>query len=135
MLHEVVGAVIAREGRLLLALRSQGRSWCPGVWDVPGGHLEPGESPERCLARELGEELGIAPTRWAYLETIRDDDEDLDCRFYLVLEWQGAPQNLQPAEHDALEWLTPEEAAGRELAHPSYPALFARALAAAAAMG
>lgn len=137
IVHDVVGAVLISAGRLLLGLRTPGRRWCPDVWDVLGGHIEPGELPEQALVRELREELGITPTRWLELETLTDIDQErgerLECRFYLVLAWSGTPANLQPAEHAALEWLSLEQAARRPLAHPSYPALFARALELAAA--
>jgi len=55
----VTAAVIERNGRILLARRASSAHG-PGGWEFPGGKLEPGESPQACLARELHEELGIA---------------------------------------------------------------------------
>lgn len=54
---EVVGAVIVREELILCALRSPDSS-LPNVWEFPGGKIEPGESHEHALAREIEEELG-----------------------------------------------------------------------------
>jgi 8-oxo-dGTP pyrophosphatase MutT (NUDIX family) len=51
---------LLRDGdRVLLCHRSPGRRWYPDVWDLPGGHVEPGELPGDALARELREEVGI----------------------------------------------------------------------------
>src|SRR5262245_63796323 len=50
--------LLGREGRILIAKRPQGRSLA-GLWEFPGGKVEPGESPEHALIRELAEELGI----------------------------------------------------------------------------
>ena len=52
-------ALIDRDGRVLLAQRPEGKSMA-GLWEFPGGKVEPGETPEAALIRELQEELGIA---------------------------------------------------------------------------
>jgi hypothetical protein len=41
--HEIVAAVLVRDGRVLLCHRSPGREWFPNVWDLPGGHVEADE--------------------------------------------------------------------------------------------
>ena len=46
------------DGRVLIAQRPEGKSMA-GLWEFPGGKLEPGETPERALIRELKEELGV----------------------------------------------------------------------------
>jgi 8-oxo-dGTP diphosphatase len=51
-------ALIDTDGRVLLAQRPEGKSLA-GLWEFPGGKVEPGETPETCLIRELKEEIGI----------------------------------------------------------------------------
>ena len=55
---QVVAAILQREGRILICRRRPDQSH-PLKWEFPGGKVEPGESPEQALARELDEELGI----------------------------------------------------------------------------
>jgi mutator protein MutT len=76
-----VGALVARSERgvsILLGHRAATRPFFPNVWDVPGGHCEPGELPEQTLVRELQEEIGIRPTAWRRLgdldATVPDSD-------------------------------------------------------------
>jgi 8-oxo-dGTP diphosphatase len=56
--HVVAGVLRDARGRILLARRTEGRDLA-GLWEFPGGKVEPGESPEDALVRELREELGI----------------------------------------------------------------------------
>lgn len=58
IIHVVAAALVDGEGRVLLAQRPEGKSLA-GLWEFPGGKLEPGESPEAGMVRELEEELGI----------------------------------------------------------------------------
>ena len=51
-------ALVDTDGRVLIARRPEGKSMA-GLWEFPGGKVEPGESPETALIRELAEELGI----------------------------------------------------------------------------
>ncbi len=133
----VAAGLLCRDGRVLLGKRSAGRRAYPGVWDLPGGHVEVGETVEGALVRELREELGVIPTEWREYAVRRapaqsDDGTDtIRLHVFLVTVWRGEPRNLQADEHDALAWVTADEAAGLALAHSSYPALFRRALVAA----
>ena len=136
MQHEVVAALIVRAGRTLLGKRSASRAFYPGVWDMFGGHVEPGEPPSQTLVRELEEELGIEPVQWRFLETIRialpaaDDEEagEMVAHLYLVSAWTGTPLNRQPEEHETIGWFTLEEALRLDLADPIYRTLFAQYL-------
>jgi 8-oxo-dGTP diphosphatase len=131
MSHEVVAALIVRSHRILLGHRAARRTFYPNVWDVFGGHVEPGEGHEQTLVRELQEELGITPTQWRHLENISFPSEPSDTvtvYLYLVTDWTGTPTNLQLEEHSTIDWFTLEQAAQLPLAHPDYPAIFARYL-------
>ena len=68
----IVGGLLVRHGTLLLGKRSPQRTLAPNVWDVFGGHVEPGESAKAALARELDEELGIQATHVSLLEVFDD---------------------------------------------------------------
>ena len=130
MAHHLVAAFIVREGRILLGQRAPDRAFYPDVWDVFGGHIEPGERPDQALVREVEEELGITPTQWTELGVIRDSppEHELVVYLYRVTAWRGDPVNRQPEEHSLIQWLSYSEAVKLDLAHSSYPRLFARCL-------
>jgi len=137
MSHEMVAALIIRSQMILLGQRSGTRAFYPDVWDVFGGHVEPGEQHHQTLVRELQEELGITPTQWTYLETIQpllpsphnEPSDQIMLHLYLVTDWEGIPANHQPEEHSSIGWFSLTQATQLELADPSYPTLFARYLA------
>src|SRR5215212_4962011 len=128
MAHEVVAGLIIQSHRILLGQRSATREFYPDVWDVFGGHMEPGERQEQTLVRELREELGITPKKWNYLETLTKPSEQLTVHLYLVTAWTGTPFNRQLEEHSIIHWFSLAEAIQLSLADSSYPALFERYL-------
>ena len=132
MSHEVVAALIIQSQMVLLGLRSATRAFYPDVWDMFGGHVEPGEGHEQTLVRELQEELGITPTHWTYLETLTpslpEPSHQLTVHLYLVTAWKGTPFNRQPEEHSVIHWFSLAEAEQLKLADPAYLTLFAQYL-------
>ena len=58
-MHEIVTAALVRQAQVLLVHRAPNRHAYPNVWDLPGGHREPGETELDALAREVREELGV----------------------------------------------------------------------------
>jgi 8-oxo-dGTP diphosphatase len=99
-MRECVGALVVRDGRILLALRAPHKTYAE-CWDVPGGHLEAGETPEDALCRELAEELGIAATAWTFHST--HEDGGVRLHLYIVTRWRGRPQ-LRGNEHSQMRW-------------------------------
>jgi 8-oxo-dGTP diphosphatase len=101
--------LIDGSGRVLIARRPEGRAMA-GLWEFPGGKLEPGESPEDALARELREELGIDVSR-ACLAPFVFASHTYE-RFHLLMplflcrRWQGTPV---PREGQTIRWVTPDE--------------------------
>jgi len=105
------GGFLPRGGAILLERRPPDSRVYPNVWDTPGGHVEPGETPEAALERELREELGVAPVRFR-LGMVQDDREPLSRRFYrhfvyVVAEWEGEPRSREDRE---IRWFEPGEA-------------------------
>ncbi len=88
----VTAAVVERAGLLLITRRIDG-THLAGHWEFPGGKCEPGESPERCLARELREELGVGARvgREIYRTLYAYADRKLDLRFF-DCEIDGEPE-------------------------------------------
>ena len=120
----VVAAVLTRaDGRVLVQRRPIGKPLA-GLWEFPGGRVEPGELPEAALARELGEELGIAVEERA-LEprTFASEPQGalhLLLLFYRCHRWAGEPE----ARHaDALRWATPADLIDLPMPGPDRPAV------------
>jgi 8-oxo-dGTP diphosphatase len=124
--HRVVAGVLVRGDRVLLGHRSPARRWYPDVWDVIGGHVEPGEDERAALLRELREEIGVRATDVDDEPVLRIGDGELSLTVHAVRAWVGEPRNLQPAEHDELRWVTAAEVRGLALADPSYAGLVER---------
>jgi 8-oxo-dGTP diphosphatase len=114
---EVAAAVIQRpDGRFLLAQRPQGKVYA-GYWEFPGGKIESGEPPDRALARELHEELGIdvrASYPWITREYVYPHGH-VRLSFFRVLEWSGEPH---PREDQAIAW----QATDADMVAPMLPA-------------
>jgi len=105
----VAAALIDSDGRVLIGQRPEGKSLA-GLWEFPGGKLEPGETPEQCLIRELEEELGViakvdclAPFVFASQPY---DTFHLLMPLYLLRRWDGV---VQRREHQALAWVRPDK--------------------------
>ena len=100
-------ALIDPDGRVLIAQRPQGKSMA-GLWEFPGGKVEPGERPEQSLIRELREELGIvvkeeclAPLTFA---SHLYPDFYLLMPLYVCRRWEGL---VEAREGQQLKWVRP----------------------------
>jgi 8-oxo-dGTP diphosphatase len=108
MLLVVAVALVDADRRVLIAQRPEGKAMA-GLWEFPGGKVEPGETPEAALIRELEEELGIS-TKEACLAPVSFASHSYE-NFHLLMplyacrKWQGVPQ---AREHTALKWVRPQ---------------------------
>ena len=107
-------ALVDRDNRVLIARRPNGKSMA-GLWEFPGGKVEPGETPEAALVRELREELGIevcleclTPFNFA---SHTYEKFHLLMPLYLCRTWEG---EITPREGQAIKWV-------RALDLSSYP--------------
>ncbi len=125
--HLVAAGLLLRGGRGLLVHRAPTRYSYPDCGDLPGGHVEDGETPADALRRELLEELAVtAAVTGDPFAQVRAADFRMDV--WIVDQWDGEPANADPDEHDALAWLNDIEMAGLRLADSRLPALFEAAL-------
>lgn len=107
LLHVVAVALVDSDERILLQQRPEGKAMA-GLWEFPGGKVEPGETPEAALVRELQEELGIdthvsclAPAAFA---SERLGDRHLLLLLYICRKWTGT---IMPREASAFKWVRP----------------------------
>ena len=106
----VAAGVLAKSGRVLLQQRSDPPALA-GLWEFPGGKVDPGETLEKALARELDEELAVRVEETdlepiAFTSHPLDDARNLLMPVYGVLAWAGEPVG---AEGQPLAWVTVEE--------------------------
>ncbi len=101
----VACALIDVDGRILLAQRPQGKPMA-GLWEFPGGKIEPGETPEAALVRELHEELGIdVPLRCLAPLTFASHGYGtfhLLMPLYICRNWEG---EVEAREGQTLAWV------------------------------
>ena len=102
-------ALVDTDKRVLIAQRPEGKALA-GLWEFPGGKVEPGETPEQCIIRELHEEIGIeteipclAPLTFA---SHSYDDFHLLMPLFVCRRFRGI---AQPREGQALKWVRPRE--------------------------
>ena len=103
----VAAALLVREGRFLICRRPAHKAR-GGLWEFPGGKLEPGESAAQCLIRECREELAIEVTPGPVYMELTHAYPDLTVELILlqVDEFAGEPRLL---EHSELRWIGVEE--------------------------
>jgi len=117
----VVGAAIVRHGRVL-ACRRTAPAAAAGRWEFPGGKLEPGETPDEALVREIAEELGctIVVTGWLAGAAPIGDTHVLTVAMATLAGEGGDPV---PHEHDEVRWLAADELDSVDWLEPDLPFL------------
>jgi len=109
----VVCALIERDGKLFVAKRADTKASWPGRYEIVGGHVDPGESLEEALRRELREEIGVEVEIGRIVDafTYHSGDENVFkveiC--YLCHLPKGIEPTLNPEDHSEARWITEEE--------------------------
>ena len=105
VIEVVAAALINLQGQVLMQRRRANRAH-GGLWEFPGGKVEPRETDLEALQREIAEELGIALDRDAivYLAEAADADGGIVIRLYSCRRWHGEAAAL---DADALQWCDP----------------------------
>jgi 8-oxo-dGTP diphosphatase len=109
MLFVVACALVDADNRVLISKRPEGKALA-GLWEFPGGKLEPGETPEECLIRELQEELGVitkpaclAPLTFA---SFKYPDFHLFMPLYVCRRYEGIARGVEGQE---IKWVSPKK--------------------------
>jgi 8-oxo-dGTP diphosphatase len=109
-----VGALfIGRDGKILLGLRAPTKKVWPCHWDTIGGRVEAGESLEEALVREVQEEVGVTPTEFELIATVRERRPEIYGEalhhIYAVTAWQGGEPANVCDEHSEIKWFSVDE--------------------------
>jgi 8-oxo-dGTP diphosphatase len=100
-------ALIDADGRVLIAQRPEGKALA-GLWEFPGGKIEPGETPEDTVIRELAEELSVVVTKPCLAPLTFASHNYLEFHLLMPLfvcrRWQGTPV---PWEGQQVKWVKP----------------------------
>ncbi len=120
-LIQVTAAVIEKNGRILIARRKKGEGH-GGSWEFPGGKLEPSETPENGLKRELSEELGIEVSIGDFIGSFpyRSSRISLELLVFRAVVLGG---KIHLKEHEEVRWVLPEEMKEASFSEPDRPAV------------
>lgn len=113
MIEVAAGVIVDTQGRVLLQRRLPGQHLA-GLWEFPGGKLEPGEDARAALVRELTEEIGIVVEAAEPLIVVPWDYPGKSVRLnvFRVIRWRGVPN---PREGNPLRWVAPVKLDPKEM--------------------
>ncbi|PGN02823.1 (deoxy)nucleoside triphosphate pyrophosphohydrolase [Priestia megaterium] len=118
-MKKVVAAIIKEKDQLLIAQRHS-KDPLSGKWEFPGGKLEPGETPEECLVREIREELRVE----IEIRSFYDDNVygSKDQAIHLLFYWaEVVSGEVTPVVHDDVKWINIKELARFDFAPADIP--------------
>jgi len=116
---EVVGAIIYRDSRILAAKRADHKSQ-GGLWEFPGGKVEPGETAEKALERELLEEMGLSCEVGAYIGAVEYSYPDFRILLH-AFEINAFTRDLKLVDHSEVKWIQLNECDGLDWAKADIP--------------
>jgi NADH pyrophosphatase NudC (nudix superfamily) len=135
----VITAIIQKEGKYLITRRSMSKKRFPGMWTVPGGHLEPADFMsypkdtehywynvlEKALAREIQEEVGLTIENVRYVTSLATEHKDGAASVVIscLADYVSGEVKLQEEETDQCEWVSVEEAKNYSLIDGIYDEL------------
>jgi 8-oxo-dGTP diphosphatase len=119
LVRVVAAALYDSQGRVLITERPPGKHLA-GRWEFPGGKLEPGESEQQALVRELREELGIEVATAHPELTLRHDyaERRVEISMWIVDDYAGEPRGL---DGQRLKWVAPMELADEDVLEADRP--------------
>lgn len=118
-MKKVTAAVIEKDGRILIAQRKAGDKLA-GKWEFPGGKMEPGETPEECLRRELMEEFGIDTRIGRYLCSSEFEYKHIHIEL-LAYRAEHLSGEYKLNDHAGIAWVKPGELKSYDLSSADLP--------------
>lgn len=118
-MKQVTAAVIEKDGKILIAQRKTGDALA-GKWEFPGGKMEPGETPEQCLRRELMEEFGVDTRIGAYLCSSEFEYKHIHIEL-LAYRAEHLSGEFKLNDHDNIAWVRPGELKEYDLSSADLP--------------
>ena len=104
---KVVAAIIEKDGKVLFCRRGAGGN-CEGLWEFPGGKIEPGETPFEAITREIKEELSaeIEPTEIFCEYPFSYPEKEI---YFYFIKAKLVSEKIKPTFHSEIKWLSPLE--------------------------
>ncbi len=118
----VVAAIIISDGRVLACRRSQHKS-SAGLWEFPGGKVDPGELPFDAIVREIREELDLEVLPVQTFDVSITPVGDQLIRLECIICYPLAEFNFKSSDHDSFTWLSPNALGDLSWATPDLPAV------------
>lgn len=122
-MRQVTAAIIEKDGKILIAQRKAGDALA-GKWEFPGGKIDPGETPQQCLRRELMEEFGVDTEIGAFVCSSKFEYKHLPIEL-LVYRARHLSGEFQLHDHAALAWVAPAELLNYDLSSADIPVVAA----------